>query len=63
MFLIAIPNCLNGNILSVEQWHNNVYLLYKPEPLDMLQFCNYCGVKIKVKHSVIWVHICCKDLS
>ena len=52
MFLTAIPNRLNGTILSAEQWRDNVRLLYNLEPLNMPSKCDGCGAKLTVDHAL-----------
>ena len=55
LWLLVIPNCLNGNSLSAEEFRDNLRLRYNVLPLDMLQLCDGCGVPMTVKHA-----LCCK---
>ena len=51
LFLTAILNRMNGTILSSQEWHNNVRILFNLEPLDMPQYCDGCGAKMTVEHA------------
>ena len=55
LWLSVIPDCLNGNSLSVEKFHDNLRLRYNLLPLDMPQLCDGCGVPMTVGHA-----LCCK---
>ena len=51
-FLSVVPHCLNGNILTAEEWRTNVRLLYNINPLNMPESCNGCGAKLTVEHAL-----------
>ena len=50
--LSATPYCLNGAILSSEEWHDNARLFFNLEPLDMPQHCDGCMAKMTVEHAL-----------
>jgi hypothetical protein len=52
---LVIPDRLNGNSLSVEEFRDNLRLRYNLLPLDMPQLCNGCGAPMTVEHA-----LCCK---
>ena len=45
LFLTAILNCMNGTILSSQEWRDNVCILFNLKPLDMPQYCDGCGTR------------------
>ncbi len=55
LWLLVIPNRLNGNSLSAEEFRDNLRLRYNLLPLNMPQLCNGCGAPMTVKHA-----LCCK---
>jgi hypothetical protein len=55
LWLSVIPDCLNGNSLSAEEFRDNLRLRYNLLPLDMPQLCNGCGAPMTVEHA-----LCCK---
>ncbi len=55
LWLSVIPNCLNGNSLSAEEFHDNLRLRYNLLPLNMPQLCNGCSALMTVEHA-----LCCK---
>jgi hypothetical protein len=55
LWLLVIPNRLNGNSLSVEEFRDNLRLRYNLLWLDMPQLCNGCGVPMTVNYA-----LCCK---
>ncbi len=50
-----IPDCLNGNSLSAEEFRDNLWLRYNLLPLDMPQLYDGCGAPMTVEHA-----LCCK---
>jgi hypothetical protein len=54
-WLLVIPDCLNGNSLSAEEFCDNLRLRYNLLPLDMPQLCNGCGALMTIEHA-----LCCK---
>jgi hypothetical protein len=55
LWLLAIPDPLNGNSLSAEDFRDNLQLRCNLLPLDMLQLCNSCGEPVTIEHA-----LCCK---
>jgi hypothetical protein len=55
LWLLVIPDCLNGNSLSAKEFRDNLRLRYNLLPLDMPQLCNGCGAPMTVEHA-----LCCK---
>ena len=55
IWLSVIPNRLNGNSLSAEEFRDNLRLRYNLLPLDMPQLCDGCGALMTVEHA-----LCCK---
>ena len=55
LWLLVIPDCLNGNSLSTEEFRDNLRLRYNLLPLDMPQLCDGCGAPMTVEHA-----LCCK---
>jgi hypothetical protein len=55
LWLLVIPDRLNGNSLSAEEFRDNLRLRYNLLPLDMPQLCNGCGAPMTVEHA-----LCCK---
>jgi hypothetical protein len=55
LWLLVIPDRLNDNSLSAEEFRNNLWLRYNLLPLAMLQLCSGCGALMTVKHA-----LCCK---
>jgi hypothetical protein len=55
LWLSVIPDRLNGNLLSVEKFRDNLQLRYNLLPLDMPQLCDGCGAPMTVEHA-----LCCK---
>ncbi len=55
LWLSVIPDRLNGNSLSAEEFRDNLRLRYNLLLLNMPQLCNGCGVPMTVKHA-----LCCK---
>ncbi len=55
LWLLVIPDRLNGNSLSAEEFRDNLRLRYNLLPLDMPQLCDGCGAPKTVKHA-----LCCK---
>jgi hypothetical protein len=55
LWLLVIPDRLNGNSLSAEEFHDNLWLRYNLLSLDMPQLCDGCGVRMTIKHA-----LCCK---
>jgi hypothetical protein len=55
LWLSAIPDRLNGNSLSAEEFHDNLQLRYNLLLLDMPQLWDGCGAPMTVEHA-----LCCK---
>jgi hypothetical protein len=55
LWLLVIPDRLNGNSLSAEEFRDNLQLRYNLLPLNMPQLCNGCGVPMAIEHA-----LCCK---
>ena len=55
LWLLVIPDRLNGNSLSAEEFRDNLRLRYNLLPLDMPQLCDGCGAPMTVEHA-----LCCK---
>jgi hypothetical protein len=55
LWLLVIPDRLNGNSLSAEEFRGNLCLRYNLFPLNMLQLCDGCGVPMTIEHAP-----CCK---
>jgi hypothetical protein len=55
LWLSVIPDRLNGNSLSAEEFRDNLRLRYNLLPLDMPQLCDGCGAPMTVEHA-----LCCK---
>jgi hypothetical protein len=55
LWLLVIPDRLNGNSLSAEEFRDNLQLGYNLLPLNMPQLCDGCGAPMTVKHA-----LCCK---
>jgi hypothetical protein len=55
LWLLVIPDHLNGTSLSVEDFRDHLWLRYNFLPLDMPQLCNDCGAPMTVKDT-----LCCK---
>ncbi len=55
LWLLVIPDRLNGNSLSVEEFRDNLRLRYNFLLLDMSQLCDGCGAPMTVEHA-----LCCK---
>ncbi len=55
LWLLVIPDRLNGNSLSAEEFRDNLRLRYNLLLLDMPQLCDGCGVLMTVEHA-----LCCK---
>ena len=51
-WLTAVPNHLNGTILSAEEFRDNLRLRYNLKPLDMPDLCDGCGAKMTVEHAL-----------
>jgi hypothetical protein len=58
LWLLVIPDCLNGNLLSAEEFRDNLWLRYNLLPLNMPQLCNGCGAPMTIEHA-----LCCKISS
>jgi hypothetical protein len=58
LWLLVIPDHLNGNSLSAEEFRDNLWLRYNLLLLDMPQLCDGCGAPMTVKHA-----LCCKVSS
>jgi hypothetical protein len=52
LWLFVIPDRLNGNSLSAEEFHDNLRLRYNLLPLDMPQLFDGCSVPMTVKHAL-----------
>jgi hypothetical protein len=55
LWLSVIPDRLNGNSLSTEEFRDNLRLRYNLLPLDMPQLCDGCGALMTVEHA-----LCCE---
>ncbi len=55
LWLLVIPNRLNGNSLSAEEFRDNLRLRYNLLPLEMPQLCSGCGAPMTADHA-----LCCK---
>ncbi len=55
LWLLVIPDRLNGNSLSAEEFRDNLRLRYNILSLDMPQLCDGCGAPMTVEHA-----LCCK---
>ena len=55
LWLSIIPDRLNGNSLSVEEFCDNLRLRYNLLLLNMPQLCDGCGAPMTIKHA-----LCCK---
>ena len=51
-WLTAVPNRLNGTILSAEEFRDNLRLRYNLKPLEMPDLCDGCGAKMTVEHAL-----------
>jgi len=51
-WLTAVPNRLNGTILSAEDFRDNLRLRYNLKPLGMPDLCDGCGAKMTVEHAL-----------
>jgi hypothetical protein len=54
LWLSVIPDRLNGNSLSTEEFHDNLQLRYNLLLLDMPQLCNGCGAPMTIEQA-----LCC----
>jgi len=52
IWLSSVPDCLNGNILSMEEFRDNIRLRYNLAPLDMPRHCDGCGERMTVEHAL-----------
>jgi len=52
LWLSVIPDCLNGNSLSAEEFRDNLRLRYNLLLLDMPQLCDGCGAPMTVEHAL-----------
>jgi hypothetical protein len=55
LWLLVIPDCLNGNSLSAEEFRDNLRLRYNLLLPNMPQLCDGCGAPMTIKHA-----LCCK---
>ena len=55
LWLLVIPDRLNGNSLSAEEFRDNLRLRYNLLLLGMPQLCDGCGTPMTVEHA-----LCCK---
>ncbi len=55
LWLLVIPDRLNGNSLSAEKFRDNLRLRYNLLPLNMPQLCDGCGAPMTIEHA-----LCCK---
>ena len=51
-YLQAIPDRLNGTILSANEWRDNTRIRFNLEPLDMPRRCDGCGECMTVEHAL-----------
>jgi hypothetical protein len=54
LWLLVIPDRLNGNSLSAEEFRDNLRLRYNLLPLNMPQLCNGCGAPMTVEHALCY---------
>jgi hypothetical protein len=52
LWLLVIPDRLNGNSLSAEEFQDNFKLRYNLLLLDMPQLCDGCGAPMTVEHAL-----------
>ena len=50
-WLTAIPHCLNGTELSMEEFQENIFIQYVIVPLNLPTDCDGCGKKFLVPHA------------
>ena len=51
-FLAGLPYLLNGNILSAEEFQDNICLREGPTPLNLPSACDGCGKHFDVEHAL-----------
>ena len=51
-WLTAIPNKLNGNLLTAEEWQDNARLCYVWRPIGLCERCDACQVPLTVEHGL-----------
>ena len=49
VWLLAVPNRLNGTDISADEWRDNVRLRYNLLPLDMPQHCDGCNERMTIE--------------
>ena len=51
-WLTAMPNRLNGTLLSAEEWRDNARLRYGMRPVGLCERCDGCGAGLSVEHAL-----------
>lgn len=51
-WLTAVPNKLNGNVLTAEEWRDNARLRYGWRPIGLCERCDVCQVPLTVEHGL-----------
>ena len=51
-WLTAVPNLLDGTLLSAEEWRENARIRYGLKPLKMCDRCDGCGERFTVEHGL-----------